>query len=278
MYTLVESDFPKIILLAPDHARAEIYLHGAHVASWTTPDGDEKLYLSQRATFRPDAALRGGIPVVFPQFSRLGPLISHGFARISAWEWLGAQNDPDGRVSGHFRLTESAATRRLWDHAFRLDLTVTLGGSRLEVSLNVTNTDAQPFDFTAALHTYFRVQDIAAVMVEGTGGLAYREHEVDSAQAESELRIVGEVDRIYWNVPGLIVVHDAGRTMRVTADGFPDAVIWNPGPEIADALVDMEPGGYRSMLCIEAAVIGQPVKLEPGAAWRGAQTLTDLPR
>ena len=66
--------------------------------------------------------------------------------------------------------------------------------------------------------------------------------------------------------------------MRVTARGFPDAVIWNPGPEIADALVDMEPEGYRSMLCIEAAVIGQPVRLEPSTMWRGTQTLVDLTR
>jgi glucose-6-phosphate 1-epimerase len=271
-------DFPKIILTAPDRARAEIYLHGAHVASWITPDGDEKLYLSPRSEFRPGAAVRGGIPVVFPQFSGLGPLLKHGFARISAWEWLGSQSEADGSVSGHFRLTDSAASRGIWDHGFRLDLTVPVGGSQLEVSLQVTNTGTQPFDFTAALHTYFRVQDIAAVVVEGTGGLAYREFGVDSAQAESELRIDGETDRIYWNVPGPITLHDAGRTMRVTASGFPDAVIWNPGPEKAAALVDMEPDGYRSMLCIEAAVIGQPVKLEPGAAWRGAQTLAALPR
>jgi glucose-6-phosphate 1-epimerase len=271
-------DFPKVILTAPDNARAEIYLHGANVASWITPDGGEKLYLSQRNVFRPDAALRGGIPVVFPQFSGLGPLLKHGFARISAWEWLGSQSEADGSVSGHFQLTDSPATRTIWDHGFQLDLTVTVGGSQLEVSLQVTNTDTQPFDFTAALHTYFRVQDIAAVMVEGTGGLAYREFGVDSAQAESELRIDGETDRIYWNVPGPITLHDAGRTMRVTASGFPDAVIWNPGPEKAAALVDMEPDGYRSMLCIEAAVISQPVKLEPGAAWRGTQTLAALSR
>ena len=288
---LTPGDFPKVTLTAPDNARAEIYLHGAHVASWITPDGDEKLYLSPRSEFRPNAALRGGIPVIFPQFAGLGPLLKHGFARVSAWEWLGPPSEADDTVAGHFQLTESPATRAIWDHSFQLDLTlaaaigeygedltVTVGGSQLEVSLQVTNTDTQPFDFTAALHTYFRVQDITAVMIEGTGGLAYREFGVDSAQAESELRIDGEVDRIYWNVPGPIILHDTGRTMRVTASGFPDAVIWNPGPEKAAALVDMEPGGYRSMQCIEAAVIGQPVKLEPGAAWRGTQTLAALSR
>jgi glucose-6-phosphate 1-epimerase len=269
-------DFPKVTLTAPDNARAEVYLHGAHVSSWITPDGDEKLYLSPRCEFRPGVALRGGIPVIFPQFSGLGSLLKHGFARVSTWEWLDTQEG--STVSGHFQLTDSAATRGIWDHAFQLELIVTVGGSQLEVSLHVTNTDARPFDFTAALHTYFRVQDIAAVTVEGTGGLAYREHNIDSTQTESDLRIDGEIDRIYWSIPGPITLHDAGRTMRITANGLPDAVIWNPGPEKAEALVDMEPEGYRSMLCIEAAVIGQPVKLEPGAAWRGTQTLVDLSR
>ncbi len=273
MHTLIPGDFPKVILTAPDNARTEIYLHGAHVTSWISPDGDEKLYLSQRNSFRPDAALRGGIPVVFPQFSGLGPLPKHGFARTSTWEWLGAQAGTNGTLSGHFQMTDSAATLRIWDYAFRLDLTVTIGGPHLDVSLQVTNTDARPFDFTAALHTYLRVRDVAAVMAEGTGGLPYRENGVDSAQTESELRIDGEIDRIYWNIPGPITLHDAGRTIRATASGFPDAVIWNPGSEKAAALVDMESGGYHHMLCIEAAVIGQPVKLEPGAAWRGTQTL-----
>ncbi len=132
MHTLIPGDFPKVILTAPDNARTEIYLHGAHVTSWITPDGDEKLYLSQRNSFRPDAALRGGIPVVFPQFSGLGPLPKHGFARTSTWEWLGAQAGTHGTLSGHFQMTDSAATRRIWDHAFRLDLTVTIGGPHLD--------------------------------------------------------------------------------------------------------------------------------------------------
>jgi glucose-6-phosphate 1-epimerase len=275
----VSGDSPKIRLSAPDGARAEIYLHGGHVTSWITPDGYERLFLSQRAEFQPGAALRGGVPVCFPQFSGMGPLLKHGFARITPWQYLGAETDAAGSAVARFQLRDTQETRRLWDHGFQLDLAVAVGGPRLDIRLQVTNTDAQPFDFTAALHTYFRVQDIAAVMVEGLGGRPYREFGVDGIQREAELRIVGEIDRIYWNVPGPVTLHDTRQTVRVTAGGFPDAVVWNPGPDKGAALSDLEPEGYRHMLCIEAAVIGQPVRLPPDGVWRGNQLIevTNLP-
>jgi glucose-6-phosphate 1-epimerase len=181
--------------------------------------------------------------------------------RASAWQYLGAETGAAGSAVARFQLRDTQETRRLWDHGFRLDLAVAVGGPGLDIGLQVTNTDAQPFDFTAALHTYFRVQDIAAVMVEGLGGLPYREFGADGIQHESELHITGEIDRIYWNVPGPVTLHDTGQTVRVTAGGFPDAVVWNPGPDKGATLSDLEPEGYRHMLCIEAAVIGQPVGL-----------------
>lgn len=269
---MIES-FPKILLTAPGGAQAVISLYGAHVTSWITPDGRERLFMSQRADFRPGAALRGGVPVIFPQFSGMGPLPKHGFARTSMWGPLGTRHESPGTATARFCLRDSDETCALWDHRFRLDLAVTVGGPRLEIGLQVANPGAQPFTFTAALHTYLRVDDIDAVTIAGLEGRAYREYGVDGVQDAAPLRIVGEVDRIYWQVPGPIVLHDGGHTVQVTASGFPDAVIWNPGPEKADALADMEPDGYRHMVCIEAAVIGNPVTLASGGVWHGSQAL-----
>ena len=52
--------------------------------------------------------------------------------------------------------------------------------------------------------------------------------------------------------------------------GFTDVVVWNPGPERAAALPDLELGGYRHMLCIEAEAIGQPITLGPRGGGREA--------
>jgi glucose-6-phosphate 1-epimerase len=38
----------------------------------------------------------------------------------------------------------------------------------------------------------------------------------------------------------------------------------------------MDPSGWLRMLCVEAAAIGTPVRLEPGERWTGQQMLTAL--
>ncbi len=80
------------------------------------------------------------------------------------------------------------------------------------------------------------------------------------------------MDRIYFDA-GPVTVQEAQRTLDVSAAGFPDVVVWNPGPVLGAALGDMEPDGYRRMLCVEAAAIGQAVVLGPGRSWTGSQTL-----
>ncbi|WP_119070365.1 D-hexose-6-phosphate mutarotase [Aggregatilinea lenta] len=275
MNTLDSGDFNPVVLRAPDKACAEMTLHGANVTSWRTPDGRERLYLSERSGFNPTAAIRGGVPVVFPQFAALGPLPHHGFARTSLWQLFDTQNTPQD-ATAHFRLTGTDETRAVWPHAAQLDLTVTVGGPRLSVMLNVTNTDAQPFTFTAALHTYFHVSEIGSVRVEGLEGLSYREHGVDGEQPRTTLHIDGQIDRIYKAVPGAIRLHDTDAELEIVAEGFPDAVVWNPGPELSAALPDLGPEAYHDFLCIEAAAIYVPIALEPGETWHGTQTITAL--
>jgi hypothetical protein len=42
--------------------------------------------LLAQVVFKPPKAIRGGIPICFPQFSDFGPLGQHGFARNRSWE------------------------------------------------------------------------------------------------------------------------------------------------------------------------------------------------
>jgi glucose-6-phosphate 1-epimerase len=80
---------------------------------------------------------------------------------------------------------------------------------------------------------------------------------------------------VYLDVPGPIVVYGPGAGDRVVveSEGFPDAVLWNPGAEKGRAIADLGPDEYRRMLCVEAAVVGAPVRLDAGARWRGRQLL-----
>lgn len=51
------------------------------MTSWRDPSGAELLFVSAKAVFAPPKAIRGGVPVCWPQFSDMGPLGQHGFAR-----------------------------------------------------------------------------------------------------------------------------------------------------------------------------------------------------
>lgn len=85
-------DTPCIHLHA-EGASALVALHGAHVLSWIPADGREHLFLSDRAIVDGQAAIRGGIPLIFPQFGERGSLRKHGFARTAPWTFHDIEDD-----------------------------------------------------------------------------------------------------------------------------------------------------------------------------------------
>ncbi len=268
-------DLPRLTLSAPDGARAQVYLYGAHVASWVPAGAEERLFLSRTSAFRAGAPIRGGVPVVFPQFGMTGPLPLHGLVRLMPWEFVGAQAAGDSAVAT-FRVHDTEDSRRLWAHPFLAELTVTIGGSQLAVTLAVTNNGAEPFTFTGAFHTYLAVADINATSVEGLAGVHYRDAAAGGAEADQAAPTVdfpGEVNRIYFNAPAELRLVEAGRTTRVRSAGFADAVVWNPGRVKIATMADLEPNDYQRFVCVEAACVGAPISLARGATWQGTQTL-----
>ena len=269
----------KVDVGANDGACVEVYTHGAHVTSWKPASGEERLFLSRRSEFAPSTSIRGGVPVVFPQFSGMGPLPKHGFARVSEWELVRAGRTSTGKGEAQLRLTSNDRTRAIWDHAFEASVVATVHGMSLSIALSVLNTDAVPFEFTAALHTYLLVDDVRGAAVHGLAGTTYRDAAAggtEVSQAEEALVPSGEVDRIYLGATAPLEVRDGMRRTEVAMRGFSDVVIWNPGADHAATLTDLEPGGWLRMLCVEAAVIGAPLRLEPNERWTGQQLLTAL--
>jgi glucose-6-phosphate 1-epimerase len=49
-------------------ATGEIYLHGAHVTSWSPEGAEQVLFLSSRSKWEDGKAIRGGVPICFPWF------------------------------------------------------------------------------------------------------------------------------------------------------------------------------------------------------------------
>jgi glucose-6-phosphate 1-epimerase len=265
---------PSIRWRSRDGACAIATLQGAQLVSWTPSGGEECLYVSERSPFEAGRPIRGGIPIVFPQFADRGPLTQHGFARTQAWTFTGARESEEGsRVS--FALESSLQTRALWPGVFQLVLTATLGGPRLDVQLRVANTGEAAFAFTAALHTYLRVSDAAVVRLEGLRGTRYVNRGESGLGVEDREAVTAEepIDRVYFATPPATRLEDAGRILRIEQRGFTDTVVWNPGRDRTVSMADMPPDGFRRMLCVEAAAIEPPVLLAPGAAWVGGQSI-----
>jgi len=270
-------DLPLLTLSHPSGATARVYLHGAHVTSWRS-GGREYIFVSERAIYQPKKAIRGGIPICWPQFSNSGSLPSHGFVRDRSWNFAGSEHSND-TVIARLSLTHSTETYQVWPHQFELIYTVTLAASALSTHLEVHNRGQSAFTFTCALHTYLTVPSgIRAVDVQGLGGCDF----IDKTRAagrfhqdEASLRIVGETDRMYVNAPAQITVRSEARpVVAVHKDaGLPEAVVWNVWEEKVKSMADMAPHEYDKYICIEAANIVSPVSLAPGARWHAGQTL-----
>ena len=271
-----EGGLPKVILRAADGAVAEIHLNGGHVTSWRpAPDGVDRLFLSSKSAFQEGMAIRGGVPVIFPQFAEEGPLPRHGFARTSQWTLVALDRTEQGAAVATLVFVDDARTRAIWPASFLLTLAVRVGGPQLSLALSVENTGDDSFSFAAALHSYLRVRDIAETTLVGLHGGSYRVSGRNAASFDFEesLRVRGEIDRVYSNAPKRLNMREKDRSMRVEAAEFPDVVVWNPGAERAAGIADLAPGDERNFLCVEAAAVNKPISLGAGRRWWGTQTL-----
>lgn len=273
---------PCIRLQAGPQDSVLVALQGAQVLSWVS-QGRERLYLSPQAVLDGQAAIRGGVPLCFPQFNQRGPLIKHGFVRHLPWQQAPdqpcVQRSPcSASADLVLRLTDDIHTQAWWPHCFVVELALQLSPGRLHMALSVCNTGAAPWSFTVALHNYLRVDDIAQVRVEGLQGCArWNALTNNHSVQQGVLRIQGEYDSVFHAAAAPVQLHDGAQGLAlVQSPSLQNTVVWNPGAGQCAQLADMPANGYRGMLCIEPAQIDTPVPLAPGAAWSGWQTLSVL--
>ncbi|XP_067949369.1 uncharacterized protein [Watersipora subatra] len=256
-----------VTLNLDDDNRVVIHMFGATVISWIC-GGKERLFLSSTSLFENGKAIRGGIPVVFPQFGpwKLGP--QHGFARISMWD-LYSKKIADGRCSARFILINNEISEAMWNYKFKLIYDVTISKTNgLSCSLSVTNQDSKVFDFTTLLHTYLKVDDAETVTVSNLQSLKYIDklkNGEEFTESDSLLKVVNGIDRIYKSTPATQEVFGCvdGSTVIVSKNGLPDTVVWNPWAEKARNMSDFDDDGYKKMICVEPGFVVERVILQP---------------
>lgn len=247
---------PAVRIEGPGGAQVTVTLFGAHIVSWMTADGQERIFCSARSSLDGSRAIRGGVPVIFPQFAARGTGMRHGFARVSTWR-LGESGSDEQAAFAQFELAEAdlaPAIAAAWPHPFQLVLRVELRADELSLSLAVRNTGHAAFPFSSALHTYFMVDRLANAGIDGV--------------QDGEMLITDKYDHIHFGVTEPVVLRSGMGALRLQQQGFTDAVVWNPGAADSAALADLEGDDYQHFVCIEPALI-EPIELKAGGAWTG---------
>jgi glucose-6-phosphate 1-epimerase len=268
-------------LRAEDGARLVACAHGGQVLGWS-PAGDERerLWLSPLARCGDGEAIRGGIPVIFPQFAGRGPLPKHGLARDRTWE---LDPSPDGAPVARVtcRLRDDPRTRAIWPHRFTLTLVAEASGPRLSMVLHVRNeapAGGAPFTLTAALHAYLAV-DSATARLHGLSGHPAQDNAAGGAARRlpaGPLPARGPMDVAVPGARGPVQLEGSAGDVEIHCSGdrgFDSLVVWNPGTQ--HGLADVPPEGASQFLCVEPALL-QPITVEPQGVWQAEARFTAL--
>src|SRR5690606_18658512 len=217
---------------------ATIARSGAQVLSWHPRGHSEVLWLSPVRPQKPGQPPRGGVPICWPWF---GPhpgdpsKPQHGFVRARRWTVAGSCKSAQATEL----VLETATTpedKTLWPYEAEARLRL-IAGATLRLEFTTRNIGADAFELTQALHSYFRVSDIAQVEICGIEGHEY----LDTLDGSARMRQTGpividrEVDRIYLGHTGPAAIRDAvlKRGIVVTKSGSASSVVWIPWEERA---------------------------------------------
>lgn len=244
--------------------RARLFLQGAHLTHFATHDKPDWLWLSDTARFETGRAIRGGIPLCWPWFGvpeknppevrkRIRTKAAHGFVRTALWKL------EDVRESAHeveicLSLRADDDFADVWEGHALLLATFSFSVRGCQIALTTTNLGADPLAYTQALHTYLPTSDIERTHISGLDGSDFVDTLRDwrYCQQKGDVVFHGETDRIYESAAPL-VVSTPGSRRTLNAIGSDSTVVWNPGPQKAQALSDFPDSGWKSMLCVETA-------------------------
>ena len=266
-------------------ATASLALQGAHLIEWQPAGQAPVLFLSDRSEFAPRKAIRGGVPVIWPWFGPRTEAVSpappdapaspsHGFARTSLWQLqFAALSGEDLHLS--LTLAPTSQSRAFGFAGFRVAYQLVIGRS-LSLRLAVANDGPEPLRFEEALHSYLAVSEVEQAHLSGLEQTEYLDkRDVDGDQARrkregsSPLRLTGSTDRVYLATESTCTITDPdlGRQLLIEKTGSRNTVVWNPWVELTRDLKDMAPEGWRTLLCVETANVGDAaITLAPGEA------------
>lgn len=248
-------ELPVVVIVHPK-VRAAVTLQGAQLIAWQ-PGGEKPvIWLSEKTAWTPGKAIRGGVPICWPWFGPAGEP-AHGFARSLPWS-LSAHDENEESVVLTLVLESNEQTKKLWPHDFTLFARFRFS-DRCDIELEAHGD----FEATAALHSYFSVEDIAGVEVSGLGSdfIDKVNGGAVNTSATGKQTYPDRIDRIYTQPEDCSVITDAAgkRMIEIYHHYHSDVVTWNPGPALSCSMGDMANEGFKTMVCVETAHVSTPM-------------------
>ena len=248
------------VFVANRFCRGAVTLYGAHILSYIPAGQEDLIMVSEKSLFEAPKGIRGGIPVCWPWFGS-NPAPSHGVARIQFWELKNAVSMPDGSDTLTFELTVRDPH----------ELTVTLEanfGAALTISVTTVNNGKTAYQLGEAIHTYFKVGEIAKTQIRGLGG-AQCDNRLNNqlSTAPDVFGFEAETDNVYHSEATVIIEDPVlKRKIKVEKKNSRDTVVWNPWIDKSRRMTDFGDEEYHGMVCVEAAnCFDNKVDLQPGA-------------
>lgn len=254
------ADIQTVELSLDTNNKVIVHLHGATITSFVS-GGEEILFVSKNSVFDNKKAIRGGIPVVFPNFGPWALGAQHGFARTKRWSVKKTVEMTSEACTVTLSLCDDEETRKIWDFKFELEYVLTLSVNSLKTDLIIYNKGDKEFDFTSLLHTYFRLDDVNAAKVSDLTGCDYLDKVNQSAitkETNEFVQITGETDRVYYATKAShkLTTGNANKiNVIVKKENLPDTVVWNPWTEKAKAMGDFGDEEFNKMICVEAGCV-----------------------
>lgn len=266
-------------------ASCQIHDFGACLLSYKTggPNARECIFLSRDAKLDGSKAVRGGIPLVFPQFGHPDKSMpQHGFLRTNFWKAddSSVYDNADGAgITYKLQLKEVKNSRGgLWGEDTEYDCSflynIKIDSKTITTRLEIMNTGNKKFQFQTLLHTYYHVDgsdalDGSKCYVKGLEGymVADKVSHNEYICGSDPIVIEGLTDRVYTptagkNIVDVIVGVGDGQLLKLTASGkcgdnnVPvSCVVWNPNKEKAAGMSDFGDDQYHDMICVEPGIL-----------------------
>ncbi|KAK1747626.1 glucose-6-phosphate 1-epimerase [Skeletonema marinoi] len=297
-----------IVLITHSKSGANCVLKkfGAHVLSYQTAAGKPLIMISKDAIMDGSAAIRGGIPLCFPQFGQPDKsYLQHGFLRRNKWTVVeGSEFDTDDAagIKLELELKDVTVARGdgTWGNDTKLNckciLTVSIDDKSMTNTLEMQNLGTDAFDFQVLLHTYYLVAMGKALDHELCNVKGFEGYMVDD-KVSGETYTLGSdpvtipdviIDRVYTPPDGTIdlnltIAAGVDNLVELTANGDVDGtkvpvsgVVWNPHKIKAEAMGDFGSDQYNDMICVEPGLLSNVPQLKGGKTATFTQVMTSI--